>query len=192
MNTLSNPTQLELIEAFKTLGKTGYILNINEDALTASLDRVAPKSIIGYKNVFCYRFKNIDRIIEYCTKFYNELIISDQKKIQLKEEAKIRKEKELSTIEVGDVFCYSWGYEQTQCEFFQIVERKGKTSAIIRPISHIVVEETGWASQSIKPAKDEFIGDSEKIRLSGNYFKRSCGYAYKTNLEDSHHTSWYA
>lgn len=39
---------------------------------------------------------------------------------------------------VGDVFHYSWGWEQTNCEFWQVVEVKG-SSIVLREIAQTVV-----------------------------------------------------
>lgn len=38
-------------------------------------------------------------------------------------------------VKVGDVFCASWGYDQTNVNFFQIIALKGKCSAIVREVA---------------------------------------------------------
>lgn len=38
-------------------------------------------------------------------------------------------------IKIGDVFCASWGYEQTNADFFRVKEKRGKTQLIIQEVS---------------------------------------------------------
>ena len=38
-------------------------------------------------------------------------------------------------IKVGDIFYTSWGYEQTNVDFFQVVALKGKTQVVIKEVS---------------------------------------------------------
>lgn len=38
-------------------------------------------------------------------------------------------------IKVGDIFYCSWGYEQTNVDFFQVVALKGKTQVVIKEVS---------------------------------------------------------
>ncbi len=63
---------------------------------------------------------------------------------------------DLSVVDPGAIFSYSWGYEQTQVEFWQVVERKGRMLTLRRIHSHSV-DQTSWASDRVEPAKDAFI-----------------------------------
>lgn len=99
--------------------------------------------------------------------------------------------KQLPTIEVGDVLNTSWGYEQTNVEFYQVIARKGKTGVTLRRIASQQVNETSWCSADVKPVKDAFIEDPIQKRIShyGVKIHRSAT-ARKTNWEDTHHSSW--
>lgn len=46
----------------------------------------------------------------------------------------LKQENELG-IKVGDIFYTSWGYEQTNVDFFQVVALKGKTQVVIKEVS---------------------------------------------------------
>ena len=37
-------------------------------------------------------------------------------------------------VKVGDVFYTSWGYEQTNVDFFQVIELRGSSSALVRQV----------------------------------------------------------
>ena len=58
---------------------------------------------------------------------------------------------------VGDILHHSWGYDQTNCDFYQVVEVK-KASVILKKIgAKTVPGSEGFMSESLMPAKDAFI-----------------------------------
>lgn len=58
----------------------------------------------------------------------------------------------------GDVLYYSWGYDQTNIDFFQVV-KAGKRSITVREIASRTVEATGSMSARVAPVKDHFVGE---------------------------------
>ena len=70
-------------------------------------------------------------------------------------------------VKVGDVFYDSWGYEQTNIDFYQVVALRGKTQIVLRPI-HSTGHEIGFCSRIVKPMRDSFYElDKYKTRLVG-------------------------
>lgn len=51
-------------------------------------------------------------------------------------------------VKVGDVFCASWGYEQTQNDFFQVVALAGTTSVRVREVNPVMVDRSAVSSMS--------------------------------------------
>lgn len=99
-------------------------------------------------------------------------------------------------VQIGDVFSYSWGYEQTNVDFFQVVDLRGKTQIILREISH-KGRDNGFCSQMVKPIRDAFVTD-ETIRktVKGTkehpYCSMEHGILSKTDWETEHNeTSYY-
>lgn len=68
-------------------------------------------------------------------------------------------EKDLAKVQVGSIFHWSWGYEQTNCQFFQVVEKKGKK---------IVLREIG---QKSVPGSESFMSDS-RLPIKGQFLKK--------------------
>lgn len=69
---------------------------------------------------------------------------------------------------VGDVLESSWGYEQTNVDFYQVIRATPKT-VVLRPISaHRELGET-FGHYSVVPNIDQFIGDASryKVRMMG-------------------------
>lgn len=77
-------------------------------------------------------------------------------------------------IQVGDIFTASWGYEQTQNDFFQVVELVGALSVRVREVNPPIVRSTAVSpmsedrvyklSRDILPPADHsvFIEDQER------------------------------
>ncbi len=49
----------------------------------------------------------------------------------------------LDKVKVGDVFSCSWGYEQTNVDFFQVIEKVGKNSVRIKEVCPPILENRG-------------------------------------------------
>lgn len=119
---------------------------------------------------------------------------------------KIRKEEKEETttqnklgVKVGDVFYNSWGYEQTNIDFWQVTELRGTTQIILKAISH-EGRDIGFCSQMVKPLKDSFTSHyaGEEIRktVKGTkehpYCSMDHGLLCKTDWNTEHNeTSYY-
>ncbi len=66
----------------------------------------------------------------------------------------------VNTFKVGDILHYSWGYDQTNAEFFQVVSITQK-SATIRRISSAHAGATSHDSENVVAIKDAFL-DGER------------------------------
>lgn len=65
-------------------------------------------------------------------------------------------------IKVGDIFHSNWGYEQTNCEFYQVVA-KSSQYVTVREIGQDY-EETGYMSGNVTPRPGDFLESSFTIR----------------------------
>lgn len=107
-----------------------------------------------------------------------DLYIENEQKIQeenAKTRAQKRAERSLKNAEAatlvkpGSIFYTSWGYEQTNIDFYQVVAVHGKL-AEIRPIAGKSIEENGHHQSGRTVAdKDNFTGPSEKKLIQSDY-----------------------
>ena len=66
-------------------------------------------------------------------------------------------------IHIGDLFYESWGYEQTNVEFYQVIELKGKATAIIRKLANDYGQ--GFAmTGKVRPIRDCFAKEDTYTR----------------------------
>jgi len=70
-------------------------------------------------------------------------------------------------IKVGDIFRASWGYEQTNVNFYQVVELVGKQSVKVREIASKSVEDHTTYS-NVVAVKDAFLSNSHLCGYKGN------------------------
>lgn len=62
-------------------------------------------------------------------------------------------------IKVGDIFTYSWGYDQTNIDFYQVVSTSAKTIAIRKIKAGQTDYDAHYMSGHKVPLKDEFCKD---------------------------------
>jgi len=61
----------------------------------------------------------------------------------------------------GDILTGSWGYDQTNVEFFEIVEAKGR-KVVIRELGHQSIKGSeGFMCESVVPDHGRYIGEPE-------------------------------
>lgn len=146
-----------------------------------------------------YNFKSEERMNEYIKKYIDERKLMENNKKLRKEEQKKRNAS--VSVEVGQIFHYSWGYEQTNCEFFQVVAVKGKTATLRAIGAKVVKGSSGFMSCRLSPIKDSFLtGNFEETitkRVKASYdntptFSMECGSISLTSEDSSHYSSWYA
>jgi len=70
-------------------------------------------------------------------------------------------------ITPGTIFYSSWGYEQTNVSFYQVVRLSGKASVVIREIfkTTCTKDNTDFYGH-VMPNKNQFIGDEMRKRIN--------------------------
>ena len=67
-------------------------------------------------------------------------------------------------VKIGDIFSYSWGYEQTNINYFQVVALKGEKSVVIREIGFQDSNMIERDVYKVTPKKDSFLTKSQFIK----------------------------
>lgn len=202
--TLSDSSELE--DAIKNGYKiifNDYLIIPDLEKITCLIVRDAPRSKFGYKKVQHYRYRSIERMIQDI----KNVMDSTERYKKEKEEYKIRKKANQqeqiknikNIIKIGDILYESWGYEQTNIDFYQIVKVLD-ASVIIREIASEIVPGTeGNMSANVRPVPDSFIGDEMKKNVifhsfSDKYYLPS-KFGSITKYENGDkgiYSSWYA
>jgi hypothetical protein len=189
-----------LIEKYESLG---YVLTVKEELNIALCMKAKTKARFP-KALFNYRFKSPERMAEYCSEWIERVeknINSENERKAIKKEA--QKNMNHNFVE-GSIIYNSWGYDQTNIDFYQIVEVKAK-SVILRAIASSYVKGSeGFMCANVKPIKDYFVGEPilKKIVTSVNYSgnisyhisaKHGCFCNFVESKEEKGvYSSWYA
>lgn len=133
-------------------------------------------------------------------KFISEWLQEQKNKIAYKEERKAKKQApaifELP-YKIGDIIYNSWGYDQTNIDFYQVV-RCTKSSLFIKPIqSEYTDKRTGNSMAAyVRPVKDSFTGEEIRKKLqwydSKAYINFEFGGGCRWQEGQEVYCSWYA
>jgi hypothetical protein len=75
----------------------------------------------------------------------------------------------IEKVEVGTIFVSSWGYDQTNIDFYKVVKMTEKT-VWIQEVEKEYVEQTGWAHFTVKATDvvkkyTKFIYNNEGVKV---------------------------
>lgn len=125
------------------------------------------------KNDFHYKFKTTDAMQTYIGQYIDKLKEVQTYKETVKQEKKIQRANFKHNLKVGDILYTSWGYEQTNIDFYQVTEIVGKNSIKLRQIDSKDVGNNQGHSMSATcvAVKDSFKPNEKEIlkRVSPSY-----------------------
>ena len=157
-------------------------------------------SAIGFtgtkgKPDFNYYFKDETRRETYINKFIEE----QKQKLEYKAERQAKKQAPAIHVlpyKPGDIIYNSWGYDQTNVDFYQVV-RCTKSSVFIRQIKGEFASSAGCDMAAyVTPLKNEFTGEEIRKKIQwyeGNaYIKFEFGGCSRWQEGQEIYCSWYA
>lgn len=112
------------------------------------------------KKDFHFRFKTLEEREIYIDKYINRLIEHEKT-------VKNRKEKRLNfshSLKIGDILYSSWGYDQTNVDFYQVIDVLNKTIKIREIESAMPQGEDGFMTGNIIPVKDKFTKEKTLLK----------------------------
>ena len=182
-----------LIEGF---AERGLQLTIDAERWhgpVAKCVRFTKRARSGFKVEFNYRFGTEARMFEFCENYLRNLAAAEEAKAERKAKRAAERAAAKENVKEGDIFVASWGWEQTNVDAYQIVEKKGATVAL-REIALATVEGSeAFMSDRVVPLKDRFIGEEFKKRITGRGINiDDVRYASPTEEGKEFYRSWYA
>lgn len=124
-----------------------------------------------------YRYQSAEKRLLSIAKWVDGL----QASVDFKASRMAEKRAFVHSLKVGDILRSSWGYDQTNIDYYQVVEVRGK-AVIIREIGQEVVEDGAAAfSGHCVPVPGKFCGpEMRKMVGQGDHVKvSSCSWASK-------------
>ena len=117
---------------------------------------------IGYagkavKPTFYHRFRSAEQRAKFVEEFMEKQAVIGAAKAAHKAEAK-----KPHGWQVGQILVASWGYEQTNIDFYQIVELVGASFVVVREIAGKIVRSSDAGSDYVVAVPGQFVGKPEK------------------------------
>jgi len=139
-----------------------------------------------------------DEVAAARARFEQAIIDAAAKKQAARDERKAAREAALAKghgYSVGDILYNTWGYDQTNVNFVQVVGA-GARSVTVRAIGASVIE-SGFMCGHATPSKDAFTGEAKRITVrsygSGNlYLPAGGGHSWSRWEGRPVSCSWYA
>lgn len=98
----------------------------------------------------------------------------------------------LTNAAVGDILYTSWGYDQTNYDFYEIVARRGTSTIDLRKLQ-CASEDEGWCRHKVTPVKGAFAGDetlTRRINKHGSAKIESYAWLHPWDGKPKHATSY--
>lgn len=166
-----------------------YRVNDNKEYIAAGFSGKKDKAD------FYYRFKNKERFEKYIEDYANGIRTNIESKLKYREEKKIKATDMYDKINVDDIVYTSWGYDQTNINFYQVTGKFGNNSLKVREIDDKESTEHNTDISSMAgykvPIKDKFVDSEKTIRVMTGYLKIDNHIAYIWDGKPKYY-SWYA
>lgn len=139
---------------------------------------------------FHHRFLSKQQRTDHINKYLNGL----REHLTWKAEQRAKKKAFTTSLKAGDIMYTSWGYEQTNVDWFQVIEVKpsGKT-IVIREIAGNLETDSGCGPMSGRtaPVKGKFVGEpmTKRVQQGDSVKIHQSAYAYKWDGKPRY-TSW--
>ena len=103
-------------------------------------------------------------------KTISEFFAGRRATVALAEARRAERKNATSGLNVGDILVSSWGYEQTNIDYYQVIETPTEKTVVIRSIAK-TFNETGWLCGKSTPCPGQFIGEPSRHRAMNGAIK---------------------
>ena len=124
-----------------------------------------PKAIKPFAN---YRFKDQSELHKYVYEM-DQRISNHQKLVAERKAARKGTQEMIDAVSVGSIFHHSWGYDQTNADFYQVIAKNGR-KVTIQQIAKKDVETQGHSmAGTCVPVQDSFKSEpmEKLLQFSG-------------------------
>ena len=148
------------------------------------IDRGGPKPMarayIGrsLKRAWAWSFKDAEKMFKYIADFH----AAERARCDAKTTREAERKAFRHTLQVGDVLVASWGYDQTNIDYYQVTELNGDHSVTAREISAATLD-TGWERGRSVPDIGNFTGKATRYKPGTGNTLKIASYASAYPLE---------
>ena len=137
-----------------------------------------------------YRYATVERREAAIDEFFNDREAVAKIKEDRKAADKARKEAAVKEAKVGDIYYTAWGYDQTNIDFYEIVEKKGVTFKIREIGKEVVREEEGADYVVADPHIKKGDVITKRINAAGGFTIHDFARATRWDGTPKYETAW--
>ena len=163
------------------VGQEGYekveqtLTNIPEDEVLVLVNKIKLVAIAwsGKKNKYdwYYKFRDKKQMDKYISYYFCKIEMAKEYKAEQKLKKENEKAEFFESIKVGDIFVDSWGYDQTNVDFYLVTKKLKASIKIVKIGSKVVATSIG--SEMVVPVPDAVIGEEKTKIPQDGYIKTS-------------------
>ena len=119
-----------------------------------------------------YKFRSVEQREQWLASYVSNYETNQTARAEYRASKKAAASQNAQSVEVGTIFCHSWGYDQTNIDYYQVVKKSGQMVEV-RPIASAEVEGSqGFMCATVTPVADAFVTKTYKLQdAHGNYKK---------------------
>ena len=165
----------------------------------------------GSKPEVNFSFRTVEAREAYVARYLSSYAASEEAKASYRAERKAVASN-ASKVSVGTIFCHSWGWEQTNVDYYEVVKVSASGAQVeVKPIACAEVPGSqGQMSAKVKPVPGAFVTKTYRMQDAHGNYKTSLrkrvqytdrgdaylsfeyGWCGVVKPEASHYSSWYA
>lgn len=141
------------------------------------------------KPAFNYYFKSAESRELYITKWTSNLVA----KVTARSTRRSERAADTHQLMLGSILYSTWGYEQTNCDFYQVCAIVSKTMVVIRQIATArTTDGDQHMSGTVKPVPGKFVGTPMRKRATSSGIRLSSFSSASVWDGKPKRISWYA
>ena len=95
-----------------------------------------------------------------------------------------------NTLAIGSIVYSSWGYDQTNVDFYEVVDKPSQHFVVIRKVAKSVTECNG-SSDRVVPVEGSYVSEGKRVKANAdNSIKVGHTRAYEWDGEPKHQTAF--
>jgi hypothetical protein len=110
-----------------------------------------------------YWFKTVAQREDYVDKFVQRFAESKAAKAESRAQRN-GTDAQADTVKVGDVFVHSWGYDQSNVDWYQVTHKSGRSVTVERIASREVPGSQGFMSAQVVAQPGVFLDKAPKVK----------------------------
>jgi len=118
--------------------------------------------------------------------------VAEAVKAQRKSEQALQTHVAREALKVGTLLCNSWGYDQTNVDFYEVVSRSASGASVkLCKVASRTVSESDHMSKKVAPCPGQFVGEPFKKVVGAYGVQFQCGWTSVTAPEEVHSSTSY-